>query len=199
MPRSDIRLGPCLTRDRVTPHNRPRHVVPDGLRVGGAFVTSLSLVAVVIAVFIGTPAAVAQTSARNYRCVQLITAGTLKSVTGRKYAPSPTNSKQHGDSITCVFIPLPRYPLPPAMRHDELALTVSARPADIARVRKTYRGRLHSLNGLGSSAIETVSTTGMQQIIALGPGFVLSLRVYGPMGFPREEQIGRKTYAAAAR
>ena len=39
----------------------------------------------------------------------------------------------------------------------------------------------------------------MQQIVAIGPRFAMTLRVYGPMGFVMEEQIGRHIYAAAAR
>jgi len=141
----------------------------------------------------------AAASSASYRCTPLISVQTLKSITGRKYVPSPTNAAQQGTRVNCVFTPLPRYSMPPAMRHGELTLTLSSRPVDAAKLRRSYAGRLHRLNGLGSSVIETVSSTGMQQIVAIGPHFAFTLRAYGPMGFPMEEQIARHIYATVIR
>ena len=170
--------------------------MPD--RTEQAVALLLTVAGLVIGVMLASSAA-ARGLAGSYRCAHLIPVQALKTVTGRTYVPAPANASQRGSRVNCVFTPLPHYPLPPAMRHGELTLTVSSEPADATRLRRTYSGRLHPLAGLGSSAIETVSSTGMQQIVAIGPEFELVLRAYGPMGFPMEEQIARHIYAAAAR
>ena len=103
----------------------------------------LLVVAVLVGAVTTASAAAAKGLTGSYGCAQLIPVQTLKAVTGRKYVPSSANASQHGSRISCMFTPLPRYPLPPAMRHGELTLTVSSRPADAARLRQTYAGRLH--------------------------------------------------------